>query len=47
MTLGHRRGSFSAHNVIDVLHRLSRSHRKLAMIQLDNEAEFALSTLDT
>jgi hypothetical protein len=29
------RGSFSAHDVIDVLNRLSRSHRKPAVIQVD------------
>ena len=35
------RGSFSAHDVIDVLNRLSRSHRKPAVIQVDNGTEFA------
>jgi putative transposase len=39
------RGSFSAHNVIDVLNRLSRSHRKPAVIQVDNGTEFASRAL--
>ena len=40
------RGSFSAHDVIDVLNRLSRSHRKPAVIQVDNGTEFASCALD-
>ena len=40
------RGSFSAHDVIDVLNRLSRSHRKPAVIQVDNGTEFASRALD-
>jgi len=40
------RGSFSAHDVIDVLTRLSGSHRKPAMIQVDNGTEFASRALD-
>jgi putative transposase len=40
------RGSFSAHDVIDVLNRLSRSHRKPAVIQADNGTEFASRALD-
>jgi len=40
------RASFSAHDVIDVLNRLSRSHRKPAVIQVDNGTEFASRALD-
>ena len=40
------RGSFSAHDVIDVLNRLSRSHRKPAVIQVDNGTEFTSRALD-
>jgi len=40
------RGSFSAHDMIDVLNRLSRSHRKPAVIQVDNGTEFASRALD-
>ncbi len=40
------RGSFSAHDVIDVLNRLSRSHRKPAVIQVDNGTEFASRAMD-
>ncbi len=40
------RGSFSAQDVIDVLNRLSRSHRKPAVIQVDNGTEFASRALD-
>jgi putative transposase len=40
------RGSFSAHDVIDVLNRLSKSHRKPAVIQVDNGTEFASRALD-
>ena len=40
------RGSFSAHDVIDVLNRLSRSDRKPAVIQVDNGTEFASRALD-
>jgi putative transposase len=40
------RGSFSAHDVIDVLNRLSSSHRKPAVIQVDNGTEFASRALD-
>jgi len=40
------RGSFSAHDVIDVLNRLARSHRKPAVIQVDNGTEFASRALD-
>ncbi len=35
------RGSSSAHDVIDVLNRLSKSHRKPVVIQVDNGMEFA------
>jgi putative transposase len=38
-------GSFSAHDVTDVLNRLSRSHRKPAVIQVDNGTEFASRVL--
>jgi putative transposase len=38
--------SLSAHDVIDVLNRLSRSHRKPAVIQVEDRSEFALRTLD-
>ncbi len=40
------RGSFSAHDVIDVLNRLSRSHRMPAVIQVDSGTEFASRALD-
>jgi putative transposase len=40
------RGSFSAHDVIDVLNRLSRSHRNPAVIRVHNGTEFALRALD-
>jgi len=40
------RGSFSAHDVIDVLNRLSRSHRTPAVIQVDNGTDFASRALD-
>ncbi len=40
------RGSVSAHDVIDVFNRLSRSHRRSAVIQVDNGMEFALRALD-
>jgi len=40
------RGSFSAYDVIDVLNRLSRSHRKPAVIQVDDGTEFASRALD-
>jgi putative transposase len=40
------RGSFSAHDVIDVLNRLPRSHRKPAVTQVDNGTEFASRALD-
>jgi putative transposase len=40
------RGPFSVHDVIDVLNRLSRSHRKPAVIQVDNGTEFASRALD-
>jgi putative transposase len=40
------RRSFSAHDVIGVLNRLSRSHRKPAMIQVDNGSEFTSRALD-
>ena len=40
------RGSFSAHDVSDVLNRLSRSHRKPSVIQVDNGTEFASRALD-
>ncbi len=40
------RGSFSAHDVVDVRNRLSRSHRKPAVIQVDNGTEFASRALD-
>jgi putative transposase len=40
------RGSFSAYDVIDVLNRLSRSHRKPAVIHVDNGTEFASRALD-
>jgi putative transposase len=40
------RGSFSSHDVIDVLNRLSRSHRKPAVIQEVNGTEFASRALD-
>jgi putative transposase len=40
------RGSFSANDVIDVLTRLPRSHRKPAVIQVDNGTEFASRALD-
>ena len=40
------RGSFSANDVIDVLNRLSRSHREPAVIQVDNGTEFASRALD-
>jgi putative transposase len=40
------RGSFSADDVIDVLNRMSRSHRKPAVIQVDNGTEFASRALD-
>jgi putative transposase len=39
-------GAFSAHEVIDVLKRLARSHRKPSMIQVDNGTEFASRALD-
>jgi transposase InsO family protein len=39
------RGSFSAHDVIDALNRLSRSHRNPAVIQVDNDTEFASRAL--
>ena len=40
------RGTFSAHDMIDVLNRLSRFHRKPAVIQVDNGTEFASRALD-
>jgi putative transposase len=40
------RGSFSAHDVIDVLNRPSRTHRKPAVIQVDNGTEFASRALN-
>ncbi len=40
------RESFAAHDVIDVLDRLSSSHRKPAVIQMDNGTEFASRALD-
>jgi putative transposase len=40
------RGSFSAHDVIDVLNLLSRSHRKPAVIQVDNGTDFVSRDLD-
>jgi len=40
------RRSFSAHDVIGVLNRLSRSHGKPAMIQVDNGSEFTSRALD-
>jgi putative transposase len=40
------RGSFSAHDVIDELNRLSRAHWKLAGIQVDNGTEFASHALN-
>jgi putative transposase len=39
------RGSFSAHEVIDVLNRLSRSLRKPAVIRVDNGTELASRAL--
>jgi len=38
--------SFSAHDVIGVLNRLSRFHRKPAMIQVDNGSDFTSRALD-
>jgi putative transposase len=40
------RGSFSAHDVIDALNRLSRSHREPAVIQVDSGTAFASRALD-
>ncbi len=40
------RGSFSAHDVFDTLNRLSRSHRKPVVIQVDNGTEFASRALN-
>jgi putative transposase len=40
------RGSFSAHDVIDALDRLWKSHRKPAMTQVDNGTEFASRAWD-
>jgi putative transposase len=40
------RGSFSAQDMIAVLNRLSRSHRKPAVIQVGNGTEFASRALD-
>ncbi len=39
-------GPFSAHDVIGVLNRLSRSHRKPAVIQVDNGTEFVSRAVD-
>ena len=40
------RGSFHSSNVIEVLNRLSRSHRKPSVIQVDNGPEFISRNLD-
>jgi putative transposase len=40
------RGTFSAHDVIDPLHRLSMMHQKPAVIQVDNGTEFASHARD-
>ena len=40
------RGSFHSSNVIEVLNRLSRSHRKSSVIQVDNGPEFISRNLD-
>jgi putative transposase len=40
------RGSFFAYNVINLLDRLSRSHRKLAVIQIGNGTDFTSRALD-
>ncbi len=40
------RGTFSAHDVIDVLNRLSRLHRTPVVIQVGNGTEFASRALD-
>jgi len=40
------RGSFHSNNVIEVLNRLSRSHRKPSVIQVDNGPEFISRNLD-
>ncbi len=40
------RGSFSAHEVIAVLIQLSKSHRKPAVIRVDNGTQFASRALD-
>ncbi len=39
------RGSFSAHDVIDVLNRLSRSHQEPAVIHVDNGTKCASRAL--
>jgi transposase InsO family protein len=40
------RGSFHSSNVIEVLNRLSRSHRKPSVIQVENGSEFISRNLD-
>ncbi len=40
------RGSFSAHQVIAVLNQLSKSHRKPAVLRVDNGTQFAPRALD-
>ena len=40
------RGSFHSSNVIEVLNRLSRSHRKPSVIQVENRSEFISRNLD-
>ena len=40
------RGSFHSNNVIEVPNRLSRSHRKPSVIQVDNGPEFISLNLD-
>jgi putative transposase len=40
------RGSFHSSNVIEVFNRLSRSHRKPSVIQVDNDPEFVSRNLD-